>query len=202
MRPSERLKTLARRTGRKEAAEAPEVVEAVLPAADAKAAELLALRPHFRRELEVKLERAGYERAQIAEALDKLARLRLLDDAALARAFVETVARRKGWGRMRVAQELARRGAPEEAVRAALAERSPDDDLEGAREAARRWRGKSGGVTSTGAGGAGRADALARHLSRRGFASSAILKVLKEMASPTSRLSEAGGEADEATPED
>ena len=116
-----------------------------VPAGD-KAARLLALRPHFRRELEVKLERAGYERAQIAEALDKLVRLRLLDDAALARSFVETVARRKGWGRMRVAQELARRGAPEEAAQAALAERSPEDDLEGAREAARRWRGRSGGA--------------------------------------------------------
>ena len=142
------------------------------PAAGEKAAELLALRPHFRRELEVKLQRAGYEPSAAAEALDKLVRLRLLDDGDLARAFVETVARRKGWGHMRVAQELARRGAPEEAAAAALAGLSPDADLEGAREAARRWRRK----------GVGSVDALARHLSRRGFASSAIFKVLKEMA--------------------
>ena len=100
------------------------------------------MRPHFRRELEVKLQRAGYERSEVGEALDKLVRLRLLDDGALARAFVETVARRKGWGRMRVAQELARRGAPDEAAGAALAGLSPDADLEGAREAARRWRRK------------------------------------------------------------
>ena len=185
MCPSERSKTLTRRTGRKEAAEAteateaPEVAEAVLPAAGAKAAQLLALRPHFRRELEV-----------------KLARLRLLDDAALARSFVETVARRKGWGRMRVAQELARRGAPEEAAQGALADLSADTDLERAREAARRWRARGAGTS------ADAAHALARHLSRRGFASSAIFKVLKEMASPTSRLSAAGGEGDEAAPED
>jgi SOS response regulatory protein OraA/RecX len=132
---------------------------------------LLALRPHFRRELEVKLARAGYEHGEIGEALDKLARLRLVDDTALARAFVETVARRKGWGRMRVLQELARRGASEEATQAALAGRSPDADLEAARKAARRWRAKSADPA-----------ALARHLSRRGFASSAIFKVLKEMA--------------------
>lgn len=179
-----------------EAPEAQEIAEAVLPAAGAKAAQLLALRPHFRRELEVKLERAGYERAQIAAALDKLARLRLLDDAALARSFVETVARRKGWGRMRVAQELARRGAPEEAAQGALADLSADTDLERAREAARRWRARGAGSA------ADAAHALARHLSRRGFASSAIFKVLKEMASPTWRLSAAGGEGDEAAPED
>lgn len=136
----------------------------------------MSVRPHFRRELEVKLARAGYERAEIGEALDKLARLRLLDDDALACAFVETVARRKGWGRLRVAQELTRRGAPEAATGAALAALSPDADLERAREAAGRWRRK--GVRN--------ADALARHLSRRGFASSAIFKVLKEMAPSTS----------------
>ena len=149
------------------------------PAASDKAAQLLALRPHFRRELEVKLARAGYERAEIAEGLDKLVRLRLLDDAALAASFVETVARRKGWGRLRVAQELARRGAPDEAAAAALARLSAEADLDGAREAARRWRGRSrGGAAGT----APSAEALARHLSRRGFGSSAIFKVLKEMA--------------------
>lgn len=158
------------------------------PAPGDKAAQLLALRPHFRRELEQKLARAGYERVEIAEALDSLARLRLLDDTALARSFVETVARRKGWGRMRVAQELARRGAPDEAAAAALAGLSPDADLEAAREAARRWRGRHRGGH---AGSARSTDALARHLSRRGFASSAIFKVLKEMAPPASGEEEA-----------
>ena len=62
------------------------------------------------------------------------------------------------------------------AAGAALAGLSPDADFEGAREAARRWRRK----------GVGSVDALARHLSRRGFASSAIFKVLKEMAPSTS----------------
>ena len=155
------------------------------PPAAEKAAALLALRPHFRRELERKLGRSGYEREEIATALDQLVNLRLLDDAAQARAFVETVARRKGWGRMRVAQELSRRGAPEAAAEAALAGLSADADLDAAREAARRWRAKSGsgrGASHGRHGSHGSRDALARHLSRRGFASSAIFKVLKEMA--------------------
>ena len=73
---------------------------------------------------------------------------------------------------MRVAQELTRRGAPEEATAAALADLTSEADLEGARDAARKWRRRSGGDSA----------ALARHLSRRGFAGSAIFKVLKEMA--------------------
>ena len=145
-------------------------------------------RPRFSRcdrtfgaQLELKLVRSGYDREEIAAALDRLANLRLLDDATQARAFAATVARRKGWGRMRVAQELARRGAPEAAAEAALAGLSNDADLEAAREAARRWRAKSSGGRAASPQGR---DALARHLSRRGFASSAIFKVLKEMAPP------------------
>ena len=199
MRHSERAKAPIRRSGGTEATEAG---EAVLPPAGDKAAQLLALRPHFRRELETKLQRAGYAREEIAEVLDKLVRLRLLDDGALASAFVETVARRKGWGRMRVAQELARRGAPEAAAQAALAGLSADADLEGAREAARRWRSRGAGSS------ADAAPALARHLSRRGFASSAIFKVLKEMASglrgDASAAGDTGdaGDAGESAPED
>lgn len=162
---------------------APEAPER--PPAGDKAAALLALRPHFRRELETKLGRAGYGREEVAGALDELERLRLLDDGALARSFVETVARRKGWGRMRVAQELARRGAPAEAAEAALASLSVEDDLEAARDAARRWQRR----------GDARPEALARHLSRRGFGSSAIFKVLKEMA-PSAPDYEATGAED------
>jgi regulatory protein len=142
------------------------------PSAGDKAAQLLALRPHFRRELELKLARAGYDREEIREALDRLARLGLLDDAALAKGFVATVANRKGFGRRRIAQELSRRGAPEAAARAALESRSGDDDLERAREAATRFVAKGGRDPQR----------LARQLDRKGFAKDAIFKVLKEMA--------------------
>lgn len=157
--------------------------DAKRPPVDDKAAQLLALRPHFRRELERKLARVGYGPEEVAVALDRLARMRLLDDVALARAFVDTVARRKGYGRMRIAQELARRGAPEEGIQAALAGHSADEDLERAREAARRWSAKR----------AGDPQALARHLDAKGFAGNAIFKVLKEMA-----LAAPDGEAEPA----
>ena len=61
-----------------------------------------------------------------------------------------------------------KRGAPEEAIDAALAELTPEDDLPAAREAAERWRLK-GGVDPR---------ALARHLERKGFSRRAIVSVL------------------------
>mgnify|MGYP003519681950 CR=1 FL=1 len=69
MRHSERAKAPTRRSGGIEATEAG---EAVLPPAGDKAAQLLALRPHFRRELETKLQRAGYAREEIAEVRSSL----------------------------------------------------------------------------------------------------------------------------------
>lgn len=160
--------TLGRR--RRSSGEQTEAAER--PSADDKAAQLLALRPHFRRELERKLARADYEREEIGAALDRLSRLGLLDDAALAKGFVDSVAKRKGFGRRRIAQELARRGAPEEATRVALETRSGDEDLERAREIAVRFAEKGGTD----------AQRLARQLDRKGFAKDAIFKVLKEMA--------------------
>ncbi len=154
---------------------------AARPSADDKAAHFLALRPHFRRELEVKLARAGYDRGEIGDALDRLSRLGLLDDAALARGFVDTVAKRKGFGRRRIAQELARRGAPEEATRAALETRSAQNDLERARELSARFLAKGGKDPQR----------LARQLDRKGFAKDAIFKVLKEMAMDASESEEA-----------
>ena len=130
------------------------------------ACRLLALRPHFRAELAVKLLRRGHPRPEIEQALDRLAREGWLDDAAAARGLVASRLARGAEGRPRLRAELERRGAPPEAVAAALDE-LPDDDLPGAREAARRWHGKS-------------AAALARHLARKGFSRRAIFAVLKE----------------------
>jgi regulatory protein len=130
------------------------------------ACRLLALRPHFRAELAAKLRRRGQPGPEIEQALDRLTREGWLDDAAAARGLVASRLARGAEGRPRLRAELERRGAPPEAVAAALDE-LPDDDLPAAREAARRWHGKS-------------AAALARHLARKGFSRRAIFAVLKE----------------------
>jgi len=139
--------------------------EPTVPCYD-RACRLLALRPHFRAELAAKLARRGYPRPEIDQALDRLAREGWLDDAAAARGLVASRLARGAEGRPRLRAELERRGAPPAAVAAALDE-LPDDDLPAARDAARRWHGKS-------------AAALARHLARKGFSRRAIFAVLKE----------------------
>jgi regulatory protein len=133
-----------------------------------KAVQLLATRAHFRRELEVKLAQRGFPAEEVAAAVDKLTEQGYLDDRATARVFVESRQARAEEGRARLRAELVRRGAPDDAIAAALAELTPDDDLPVAREAAESWR-RKGGVDPR---------ALARHLERKGFSRRAIVSVL------------------------
>jgi SOS response regulatory protein OraA/RecX len=134
--------------------------------------QLLAVRPHFRRELGRKLATRGFPAEEIEAALDRLVGLRYLDDA---KAAADFVAHRQGRneGRHRLQAELQRRGADPEAIAQALAD-LPDDDLPQAREAARQWTARRS------AGGKNAAAALARHLERRGFTRRAIFAVLTE----------------------
>lgn len=133
-----------------------------------RAVRLLAVRPHFRAELEAKLVQRGYPAEEIAAALDRLTAEGYLDDVRTARDFVSHRLEQKAEGRLRLKAELVRRGASEEAVSAALAE-VPEDDLEAAREAAAKWARSH------------RPDpaALARHLARKGFSQRAIFAVSK-----------------------
>jgi regulatory protein len=133
---------------------------------------MLERRPHFRREVEQKLARAGCEGAAIDEAVDRLTKLGYLDDVPIAKSHAAMLADRKGYGAMRVRAELIRRGASPEAVVSAMASLSPEGDLDRARGVVAKWWRK---------GGADRA-ALARHLDRRGFDRRVIFTILKELA--------------------
>ncbi|HEX7183401.1 MAG TPA: RecX family transcriptional regulator [Thermoanaerobaculia bacterium] len=137
-----------------------------------RAVRLLAARPHFRAELEAKLAQRGYFEEEIDGALDRLAAQGYLDDARTARDFVAHRQEREAEGRLRLRAELAKRGAPEEAIEAALAELAPQDDLPAAREAAERWAGRGRRPEDPAA--------LARHLARKGFSRRAIFAVLNE----------------------
>ncbi len=141
-----------------------------------KAAELLARRAHFRRELELKLRQRRFPPEEVEATLERLAGLGLVDDAATARAFVAERLRRGGEGARRLRAELERRGAAAEAIEASLAE-LPVDENEAATAAAARWRR-----------GAGRKDAaaLARHLERKGFSRRVIFAVLETSAAGSS----------------
>ncbi len=132
-----------------------------------KAAQLLAARPHFRRELSAKLVQRGYAAEEIDETLNRLESQGYLDDHAAARGFVESRSGR-GEGRARLLAELLQRGAPEVVAEEVLAELTPEDDLPAARAAAERWE-RQGGRDPR---------ALARHLDRKGFSRRAIVALL------------------------
>ncbi len=143
-----------------------------MPTAYEKAVQLLASRPHFRREIEQKLATRSFPKDEIAAALDRLTSEGYLDDRAAAEGFLRGRLSR-GEGRLRLAAELARRGAPAEIAAAALTALLPEDDLPATREAAARWARRGGKEPA----------ALARHLARKGFSRRAIVQVLREEGS-------------------
>lgn len=136
-----------------------------------KAVELLARRPHFRRQLEEKLEARGFPHDEIESCLVRLRDQALLDDRRTAEEFVETRLHRGPIGRRRMRFELSRRGAPESIVDEVLERSLPDDDVEATRSVAAAWLGR------------GRQDwnALGRHLERKGFSTASILGVIEEL---------------------
>jgi regulatory protein len=140
-----------------------------MPSTYQKAVQLLGSRPHFRRELQVKLAQREFPPEEIEEALDRLTGQGYLDDRKTAVAFVEHRQQHKAEGRLRLRAELEKRGAPAAAVEEALAA-VPEDDLEPTREAAERWRRLHP---------RGKPAALAQHLARKGFSRRAIFAVLK-----------------------
>ena len=105
---------------------------------------------------------------EIEAALAKLTEQGYLDDRATARVFVESRQGRASEGRSRLRAELIKRGAPDDAVEAALAELTPEDDLAGGPRR-RRELAPQGGLDPR---------ALARHLERKGFSRRAIVSVL------------------------
>ncbi|MDH5182063.1 MAG: recombination regulator RecX [Gammaproteobacteria bacterium] len=86
------------------------------------ALDLLARREHSSRELTDKLVAKGYDRSEIAPALQALSREGLLSDERFAEAFVSSRLQR-GSGPQRINQELQQRGINTELIDACLDER-------------------------------------------------------------------------------
>lgn len=89
-------------------------------ACERRAVGLLARREHSRAELEHKLAARGFERALIAETLDRLEQSGLLDGQRFIGSFIESRAAR-GVGPARIRAELAQRGIRPAEAEAALA---------------------------------------------------------------------------------
>lgn len=101
-----------------------------------RALRLLAVRPRSRRELELRLLRAGFDRQEVSAELDRLEAVGLLDDERFAREFAEHQFVTRLAGRRAVASGLAAKGVDRRAVDLVLAE-APGDDAERADDLAR-----------------------------------------------------------------
>ncbi len=106
-----------------------------------RALRLLSVRPRSRRELEIRLLRAGFETEEVAVELERLEAVGLIDDAAFARSVVqhEVVVRRAG--RRAVVASLGAKGVDRGIIDEALGELPPGEEaraLELARSRAAR----------------------------------------------------------------
>ena len=90
-----------------------------------------ATRARSKREIEQKLQQAGYRPCTVEMVIYKLERENLLDDADFARQWVESRQTHK-LGRSRIAQELRRKGVSQEEAEEALAVIDDEDQLAGA----------------------------------------------------------------------
>ena len=91
-----------------------------------------------RSELAGKLARKNVPEALATRLLDRFEEVGLVDDAAFARAWVQSRQPGKGLARRALAQELRRKGVDDEVARNALEEVDPDDEVETARVLVRR----------------------------------------------------------------
>ncbi|KAL3133968.1 hypothetical protein ABBQ32_008412 [Trebouxia sp. C0010 RCD-2024] len=89
-------------------------------AAKNSAAGSLSLRPHSRKELEIKLEDKGYSADAISRALDRLAELKVQSDADYAEVYTRSKWRRSRWAPSRIHQELLKKGVSKHDCQLAL----------------------------------------------------------------------------------
>ena len=102
---------------------------------------LLEVRARATREVETRLKQKGYEEGVIAQVIEKLRRLELLDDAQFAAQWVEARSRPGGsrpLGRQRLRTELFGKGVGKEQIAEAVGKVSDEHELALARAAAQK----------------------------------------------------------------
>ena len=99
------------------------------------AADLLAGRAYMSGDLQKKLRAKGYGAEETEDAVTRLQELGYLDDEAYAKSFASDAAR-KGKGKLRIARELAQKGADSATAKAAIEAAAEEEDLLSERERA------------------------------------------------------------------
>ena len=150
---------------------------------------LISTRARTRRELRQRLRRKGFGAARIDACVERLEQKGLLDDAAVAAAFVRDRLRHRPRGRSRLTSELRGKGVDPEVAQAAVeqvfdAEEVSDERL--ARESAEAWLRRQSDRAVAALGGSGRTPERDRakrrlyaYLARRGFGGDALTRAVE-----------------------
>jgi regulatory protein len=143
----------------------------LLAAPDAERVSLRALtrRGLSQRELERTLRDRGIDDETIEVEIERLTRVGLIDDVALAQTLVATLQERKGLGRTAIAAELTRRLLSPTAIEYALELVDTGDELARAKELARKRASQLGSLDRDAA-----IRRLSSYLARRGYSGSTI----------------------------
>lgn len=126
-------------------------------------------------EVERLLAQRDFDAQEIETELDRLERVALLDDAALADTLVRIHHERKGLGRSAVSQELARRRIDPQIIAEAVSAIDDDDELRRATELAVKRAGQLTGLDAATA-----ERRLTAYLSRRGYSSQIARQVARQ----------------------
>jgi regulatory protein len=106
----------------------------------------LTMAPRTRAELAELMKKRDVPPDAAHEVLDRFADVGLIDDAAFARAWVDSRHAGRGLGRRALGEELHRRGVEKDVAAEALGQVSDDDELEAARRLVRRKLTGMGGL--------------------------------------------------------
>jgi regulatory protein len=150
---------------------------------------LLSYRARTRRELETKLRQKGFPVTRIRTCLEELEGKGLLDDQAVAAAFVRDRLRHRPRGRSRLVSELRAKGVDADLAGETIEQVFDDEEVTDAglaREATERWLGRQGAATLRALGAGGRTPdrdkakrRLYSYLTRRGFGGQALATALE-----------------------
>lgn len=128
-----------------------------------------------RRELERMLRDRGVDDDAVTREADRLTRVGLLDDAALAQTLVASLQERKGLGRTAIAAELTRRLLAPAAIEYALELIDTGDELARAREVARKRASQLSSLDRDTA-----VRRLSGYLARRGYSGSTVRAAVEQ----------------------
>ena len=146
-------------------------------------------RARSRAELSDRLAKKGVPLGVADRLLDRFEEVGLVDDEAFARSWVQSRQSGKGLARRALAQELRRKGVPDDIAHEALDEVDPEDEIESARILVRRKLRSVTGLDHTTA-----VRRLGGMLARKGYPAGTAFRVVREELDAAGRGPDGGRE--------